>query len=90
VKWTDNANLLVSVGDCKFENKNPNYNVFPLTTIPQVGTSKIARTSNGERTNLNEYPPEITSQSVGIDTISSNSGRRFSLVKLLHTYQVPL
>jgi hypothetical protein len=55
--------------------------VFPFTTIPQMGTSKIARSSNGERTNLNEYPPEFTSQSAGIDPVSSNSNRRFSLVK---------
>jgi hypothetical protein len=77
----------VSAGDCKCENKNLNYDVFPLTTIPQIGTSKFARTSSGERDNLNEYPPKLTSKYVGIDPVSSNSGRRVSLVKSLHTSQ---
>jgi hypothetical protein len=90
VKWIDSENPLVSPGDCKCENKNLNYVVFPLTTIPKMGTRKIARTSKGERTNLNEYPPKLTSQSIGIDRVSRNNGRRFSLVKLLHTNQVPL
>jgi hypothetical protein len=47
VKWIDSANPLVSVGDCKCENKNLNYDVFPLTTIPQMGTNKIARLPTG-------------------------------------------
>jgi hypothetical protein len=43
MKWTDVPNPLVSAGDCKCENKNLNYDVFPLTTIPQMGTSEIAK-----------------------------------------------
>ena len=61
--------------------KDLKYDVFPSLDILQMGTSKIARSCNGERTNLNEYPLEFTSQSVGIDLVLSKSNRRFSLVK---------